>query len=158
MADPIVDEALETLIAEFARSGVRELHLRRDGFEVYLSNDSASPTIARNSIPAAPIPTAAPPPSAAAPASEDLIATLPENAVVVRAPNLGTFYRAPKPGAAVYVEVGSTIAVGAELCLIEVMKLFTAVQSDTAGRVVAVFAEDGSMVEADQPLFAIVSE
>lgn len=156
MADPIVDEALETLIAEFGRSGVRELHLRRDGFEVFLSNDSAAPTIARRSMPAAPATTAATPPSAAAPA--DVLGELPENAVVVRAPNLGTFYRAPKPGAAVYVEVGSTVAAGAELCLIEVMKLFTAVQSDTAGRVVAVLAEDGSMVEADQPLFAIVSE
>lgn len=158
MADLIVDDALETLFAEFTRSGVRELHFRRDRLEVYLSNDSASATISRASKPAAPTTMAATPPSAGAPASGDRIAMLPENAMVVRAPNLGTFYRAPKPGAEVYVEVGSIVAIGAELCLIEVMKLFTTVQSDTEGRVLAVFPEDGSMVEAGQPLFAIVSE
>lgn len=155
MADPIVDDALERLIAEFARSGVRELHLRRDGFEVYLSNDSGAPKISR--APAMPKTTAAPP-AIAAPATGDSLAALPEGAVVVRAPNLGTFYRAPKPGAAVYVEIGSIVTVGTELCLIEVMKLFTAVQAETAGRIHAVLAEDGAMVEAGQPLFAIVSE
>jgi acetyl-CoA carboxylase biotin carboxyl carrier protein len=81
---------------------------------------------------------------------------LPADAIIVRAPNLGTFYRAPKPGADDYVRIGSDVAKGQEICLIEVMKLFTAVRSEQAGRVHAVLAEDGAMVEAGQPLFALV--
>ena len=81
---------------------------------------------------------------------------LPANAVIISAPNLGTFYRAPKPGSAPYVEIGGTVAVGDELCLIEVMKLFTSVCAQQPGRLHAILAEDGVMVEAGQPLFAMV--
>jgi acetyl-CoA carboxylase biotin carboxyl carrier protein len=77
---------------------------------------------------------------------------------VVSAPNLGTFYRAPKPGAAPYVELGSTIAAGDDLCLIEVMKLFTVVMAHISGRVVGIMVDDGVMVEAGQPLFALVAD
>ena len=77
--------------------------------------------------------------------------------MIITAPNLGTFYRAPKPGAAPYVEVGSSFAIGDELCLIEVMKLFTSVRAEQAGRLLAILAEDGAMVEAGQPLFAMAA-
>jgi acetyl-CoA carboxylase biotin carboxyl carrier protein len=81
---------------------------------------------------------------------------LPADAFIVTAPNLGTFYRAPKPGAEDYVKVGSQVQAGDEVCLIEVMKLFTAVRSNVSGRIHSVLAEDGSMVEAGQPLFAVM--
>ena len=109
--------------------------------------------------PAVPVPVAAPAapaPLAAASGGSTAPADLPADAVIVRAPNLGTFYRSPKPGAPAYVEVGSIVAQGDELCLIEVMKLFTSVTSREPGRIHAVLVEDGAMVEADQPLFAIV--
>jgi len=161
MTDPIIDMRVETLIAEFARSGVRELHLRSGDFELYLSNDpyAPAPVTPVAHIPAAlavePV-TAAPPPAPSAAIGK--ASELPEDAVVVSAPNLGTFYRSPKPGAAFYVEIGATVAVGDELCLIEVMKLFTAVRAEVAGRIHAVLAPDGEMVEAGQPLFAIVRD
>jgi acetyl-CoA carboxylase biotin carboxyl carrier protein len=84
------------------------------------------------------------------------LADLPEGAVVVRAPYMGTFYRAPKPGAPAYVELGSEVTADTELCLVEVMKLFTAVRSPVAGRVHAILATDGQMVEANQPIFAVL--
>lgn len=83
---------------------------------------------------------------------------MPQGAIIVSAPNLGTFYRAPKPGAANYVEVGSKVNAGDELCLIEVMKLFTAVRAEAAGTVHSVLVEDGAMVEGGQPLFALVRD
>ncbi|MFD2578913.1 acetyl-CoA carboxylase biotin carboxyl carrier protein [Novosphingobium colocasiae] len=73
-------------------------------------------------------------------------------------PNLGTFYRAPKPGAANYVEVGSKVKAGDELCLIEVMKLFTALTAETSGTIHSVLVDDGEMVEGGQPLFALVRD
>ncbi|MGK2910984.1 MAG: acetyl-CoA carboxylase biotin carboxyl carrier protein [Sphingobium sp.] len=148
---------------EFSRSGVRELHVRNGNFEVYLSSDPAGsrsvagpavaavPRVAASPARNMPAPVAQPAPPA--PSGPDV---LPADAIIVRAPNLGTFYRAPKPGAANYIEVGSTISVGDEVCLIEVMKLFTAVRSGAGGKVHAVLAVDGAMVEAGQPLFALV--
>lgn len=157
--DPIPD--LQTLMAEFARSGLMTLHVRHDDFEILLSNDPAVGSLRNAAPPSAAPDRAAPPPSSTAPATKAAatpptdVAELPSDAIIVKAPNLGTFYRAPKPGADDYVQIGSMIAAGQELCLIEVMKLFTAVRSDHAGRVHAVLAEDGAMVEAGQPLFAL---
>lgn len=54
--------------------------------------------------------------------------------MVVEAPNLGTFYRSPKPGAPPFVEIGQEVQKGAELCLIEVMKLFTSVRAEAGER------------------------
>jgi acetyl-CoA carboxylase biotin carboxyl carrier protein len=80
---------------------------------------------------------------------------VPEGLVAVRAPNLGTFYRAPKPGAAPYVEVDQLVEPETEVCLIEVMKLFTPVKAGVRGRVVRICVEDGQMVDYDAPLFYI---
>jgi acetyl-CoA carboxylase biotin carboxyl carrier protein len=155
---------LKTLMEEFTRSGLRELHIRTGTIEVYLSSDSAATSPSRAAVSpqvqvsAAPVPQAKPKPKPVqAPATAKVAdAALPVGAVIVRAPNLGTFYRSPKPGAAPYVEVGSKVAVGDEVCLIEVMKLFTAVGCEIAGTIHSVLVEDGAMVEADQPLFAVV--
>ncbi len=73
----------------------------------------------------------------------------------MRAPNLGTFYRSPKPGAAPYVTVGQTVGADTEVCLIEVMKLFTSVLAGVGGAVRRVLVEDAELVEYDQPLFLI---
>jgi len=162
----LFSDALKQLLDEFSRSGVRELHIRKADFELFLSTDSTSGR-ARSvslSVPAtltpavvatpanAPVVAPAPQPAVAAPSA------LPAGATIVPAPNLGTFYRAPKPGAANYVEVGSKVAAGEELCLIEVMKLFTAVRADESGTVHSVLVEDGAMVEGGQPLFALLRD
>jgi acetyl-CoA carboxylase biotin carboxyl carrier protein len=88
------------------------------------------------------------PPPAAAPAR-------PHHHMVVPAPSLGTFYRAPKPGAPPFVEVGDGVTPDTELCLIEVMKLFTTLQAGVTGTVLEVLASDGAMIELGQPLFVI---
>ncbi len=73
----------------------------------------------------------------------------------MRAPNLGTFYRAPKPGAPPYVRIGQHVDPTTELCLIEVMKLFTSVFAGVSGFVRQVLVEDAELVEFDQALFLI---
>ena len=160
--EPIAD--LELLIEEFKRSGLRELHGRSGSLEVYLSQDADAPVLdgLRRQVSAAPAATpvaAAPavhgaPTAAAAPAAAEHV--WPAGTTVVRAPYLGTFYRAPKPGAAPYVELGATVAADSELCLVEVMKLFTAVRAGAAGKVANILATDGELVQGGQPLFVIV--
>ncbi|SER85147.1 acetyl-CoA carboxylase biotin carboxyl carrier protein [Sphingobium sp. YR768] len=153
---------IEALIADFQASGMRELHVRSGEFEIYLSADASAPGLGAQAVavrvepvaPAAAAPAAEAPASAAIPAAAP--SSLPDNAVIVRAPYLGTFYRAPKPGSPVYVDVGSVVTADTEMCLVEVMKLFTAVRAGLSGTVHAILATDGAMVEADQPLFAVI--
>ena len=154
---------LQLLIDEFKRSGLRELQARQGDFEIYLSLDAnaaglggagSAPVVAVQRSVAASPPLAANVAAAAvvAPAPQDV----PDGAVVVCAPYLGTFYRSPKPGSPTYVEVGSVVTAESELCLVEVMKLFTAVRAGVAGTLVQVLASDGDLVTSDQPLFAVM--
>ena len=154
--DQPVDQ-LRILIEEFTRSGIATLHVRSGDFELLLSNDSGTPSLA-SGRPVANGPVAAPAAIPAPAAVVQAVSAVPDGAVILTAPNLGTFYRAPKPGAAAYVEIGGRVAAGDEICLIEVMKLFTGVRAEAAGTIVAVLADDGAMVEAGQPLFALVAD
>lgn len=162
--DPLQD--LEKLVEEFRQSGLRELHARAGDVEIYLSQDGDAAgldgpkvTVSTLAAPAAIAPAAAtsavPVVRSAAPAAT-ADRSVPEGTVVVTAPYLGTFYRAPKPGAPAYVEMGSAVEAEAEICLVEVMKLFTAVRAGTSGTIAAILAKDGELVEAGQPLFAIL--
>jgi acetyl-CoA carboxylase biotin carboxyl carrier protein len=73
----------------------------------------------------------------------------------VRAPLVGTFYRASEPGSAPFVEVGDVVTCGQQLAIIEAMKLMNAIEADRDGRVVGLPVPDGSPVEFDQPLVLI---
>ena len=68
---------------------------------------------------------------------------------------VGVFYRAAEPGSAPFVQPGDVVAPGQVLCLLEAMKLFNELKAETAGRVVAVHAEDGQPVEFGQLLFEL---
>ncbi|HLR86375.1 MAG TPA: acetyl-CoA carboxylase biotin carboxyl carrier protein [Wenzhouxiangella sp.] len=99
--------------------------------------------------PAAPVPAEAVEQPQAAPAD-----TLPEGEVV-RSPMVGTFYSAPNPESDPFVQVGSKVANGETLCLVEAMKMFNQIEAEFGGEVVAVLVEDGQPVEFDEPLFVI---
>jgi acetyl-CoA carboxylase biotin carboxyl carrier protein len=73
----------------------------------------------------------------------------------LKSPMVGTFYRAPTPGAPPFVEVGQSVAKGQTLCIIEAMKLLNEIESDHAGTVKAILVENGQPVEYGQPLFVI---
>jgi len=74
---------------------------------------------------------------------------------LVKSPIVGTFYGAPSPGAEPFVQVGDQVRTGQVLCIIEAMKLMNEIESDAAGEVVRIYAENGQPVEYGQPLFAI---
>jgi acetyl-CoA carboxylase biotin carboxyl carrier protein len=144
---------IEALVKIFDESSWDELRVVIEGLEIYLSKNPQDRlvTVSRSDGRTAPVSAASPAISLPAEAAP----TIPDGMIVVRAPNLGTFYRAPKPGAPPYVAIGQRVEATAEVCLIEVMKLFTSVCAGTAGTVREVFAEDSQLVEFDQPLFLI---
>jgi acetyl-CoA carboxylase biotin carboxyl carrier protein len=73
----------------------------------------------------------------------------------VTAPMVGTYYGAAAPGAKPFVQIGSKVEVGDTLCIIEAMKMMNQIESDAAGTVVAILADNGDPVEFGQPLFII---
>lgn len=115
-------------------------------------NGAAAPTSTEAPRIATPVPAAAP---AAPKPSTPAQASDPVGGTVIRAPMVGTFYRRPSPDQPAFVEVGSKIKAGDPLCLIEVMKLYTTIEATSAGVVASIAAEDGALVEFNQPLFVI---
>jgi len=77
--------------------------------------------------------------------------------VVIRAPMLGTFYRAASPGDPPYVEVGQRVTAGDTVCLIEVMKLFNSIRAGVEGVVTRILHQNTTLVEFDEPLIVIQS-
>jgi acetyl-CoA carboxylase biotin carboxyl carrier protein len=146
----IIDDAAHLDEVELEFAGLR-LHVRRD----------ASPgESVRRLAAAAAAPVAAPPPSAAVPAKKAPGAEPPPpaGAVAVRAPMLGTFYRSPSPGEKPFVEVGQHVKAGDTVCLIEVMKLFNSISAGVDGTVVAIPAQNGVLVEFNQPLVYVMAD
>jgi len=75
--------------------------------------------------------------------------------ITIKSPIIGTFYRKPSPDKSNFVEVGSSIAEGDVLCVIEAMKLFNEIESEVSGKIVKILIDDASPVEFDQPLFLV---
>lgn len=105
-----------------------------------------------------PVPTNLTPYTLASP-KVDLAGWLEEEAQgkvsIMRAPMIGTFYSAKAPGEPAFVKVGAIVSPGDTLGLMEVMKLFNSLITDDAGTVEAIFANNGDMVEFDEPVFVI---
>ena len=95
------------------------------------------------------------PQAAAAPAAPAVAAPPEFDGHVVKSPMVGTFYRAPSPGASPFIEIGQPIQSGATLCIIEAMKLLNEIECDMTGIVKSILVESGQPVEYGQPLFVI---
>jgi acetyl-CoA carboxylase biotin carboxyl carrier protein len=81
--------------------------------------------------------------------------TAAANLVTIKSPMIGTFYRRSSPDKPNLIEVGDEVTPGKVVCIIEAMKLFNEIESETKGKIVKVLVEDASPVEYDQPLFLV---
>jgi acetyl-CoA carboxylase biotin carboxyl carrier protein len=152
---------LKTLIDLVAESGISELEVTEtDGKVRIVKSPSVSPLA--HPVMAAPAVVAAPgspgiPAATTAGGSE--MAASPAAAApkghVVKSPMVGTFYRAPSPGAKPFVELGQSVKQGEPICLIEAMKLMNEIEADIAGEIKEILVENGHAVEFSQPLFVI---
>jgi acetyl-CoA carboxylase biotin carboxyl carrier protein len=147
---------LKTLIDLVSESGISELEVTEGEGKVRIVKN-APPVYVQSAAPQYAAPAAAPlaapghAPEAAAPAAAPAV---PQGHVVT-SPMVGTFYRAPSPGADPFVQVGDTVKEGQTLCIIEAMKLLNEIESDVAGVVKEVLVENGQAVEYGQPLYVI---
>jgi acetyl-CoA carboxylase biotin carboxyl carrier protein len=148
---------LKTLIDLVSESGISELEVTEGEGKVRIVKNAppvyVQPTPAQYAAPAA-MPLAAPAPGGEAAAPAAAAPAAPQGHVVT-SPMVGTFYRAPSPGADPFVQVGDTVKEGQTLCIIEAMKLLNEIESDAAGVVKEILVENGQAVEYGQPLFVI---
>src|SRR5690606_17453867 len=145
---------LKTLIDLVADSGIAELEITEgDGKVRIVKFSERTQPVAQVAMQEQVVPVAA----AAAPAAAPAAPAAPAEPAghVVKAPMVGTFYRAPNPGAAPFVEVGQSVKEGDALCIIEAMKLLNEIEADKAGVIKEILVENGEPVEYGQPLFVI---
>jgi len=134
-------------IAEITRlleeSAFAELELEVNGLKIHLRRDGAAPATPR------------PPPSTATAEAPRAVPVIEPGLTPVRAPLLGTFYRAPKPGAPPFVDVGTRVEPETVIGIIEVMKLMNTVRAGAPGVVRAIHARDGELVEYGEALMVL---
>ena len=151
---------LKTLIELVQESGIAELEVTEGEERVRITRTVANAPQPFMQYAAPMMHAMQPSPMMAAPVAAPIAAPVPEPVAeppghIVKSPMVGTFYRSAAPGAKPFVEVGSTVAVGDTICIIEAMKLMNEIESDKAGVVKAVLVESGNAVEYGQPLFTI---
>ncbi|HEV7163958.1 MAG TPA: acetyl-CoA carboxylase biotin carboxyl carrier protein [Gammaproteobacteria bacterium] len=143
---------VKKLIELLEESGIAEIEITEGEESVRISRYNVPPA-QQMMMAQAPMPmahAAAPAAAAAAPAAPALPA-----GHQVKSPMVGTFYRSPSPGAKAFVEVGQTVKEGEVLCIIEAMKMMNQIESDKAGVIKAILADNGDAVEFGLPLFII---
>ena len=156
----IKPQDVDALLELFESSEWNEMQLKIQDFELFLSTDpnSRSPGAGLAAQGVAALDAAAAPAAVGGNAGGGT--TMPSvqtqpHWVAVTAPNLGTFYRAPKPGSPPFIEIGQAVDPETEICLIEVMKLFTTLKAGVKGIVKQVCVQDAAMVEFGETLFYI---
>ncbi len=103
----------------------------------------------------APASVAIPAPAAAPAAAAPEVAPKADNLITIKSPMIGTFYRRPSPDKPIFAEIGTEVAPGKVVCIIEAMKLFNEIESEVSGTIVKILVDDASPVEYDQPLFLV---
>lgn len=144
---------VKKLIELLEESNIDELEIK-EGEESVRITRNGNPVFAAAPQYAAPAPAPLAPAAAPIEAAESSAPTLSGH--VVKSPMVGTFYRSPSPGAAVFVEEGQQVKTGDVICIVEAMKMMNQIESDKSGTIGKILVEDGQPLEFDQPLVTII--
>ena len=155
-------DKIQRLLELVADSGLAEVKIEEGDFKLTVRAKMPEKAPAPLMY-APPAPSAAPAPAAPAlPAATVVVESDPAAApgsgdgeALVLAPIVGTFYSSASPDAPAFVAVGDRVEVGQPLCIIEAMKLMNEIQSEVAGTVRQILAQNAAPVEYDQPLFVV---
>jgi len=161
---------IKELIKLVDQTSVHELEIENEGTRLLIrkSNKTESvvvthPNVPSPYIPVAPLPSSSPA-ATPAPAPEEQPKTEPaknesdQQLHRIVSPMVGTFYRAPSPGAAPFVNVGDKVTEKTVVCILEAMKLMNPIEAEVRGEIVEILAENGQLVEYGQPLFLVRPE
>ena len=144
---------IKDLIKVFNNSQLTKLKVEEGDFGLTLEKGGEPVVVAPQ--PASAAATPAPQPAAAPAAQESAPAAIPDNAVHITSPMVGTFYRSPSPDSPPFVNVGDTVKKGQTLCILEAMKIMNELEAEFDCKIVEILVEDGQPVEYDMPLFVV---
>jgi acetyl-CoA carboxylase biotin carboxyl carrier protein len=151
---------IKAIIDLMRKNSISEFELERQDFKIKLKrggNGSIGPGVQYEDaqpVGYVPVPNALPPPAAATPNNQTApVANSSE--VEIKSPMIGTFYRAPSPEAAHYVEVGTEVGPDTVVCIIEAMKVMNEIKAEAKGVITQALLENGKPVEFGQPLFKL---
>ena len=146
---------IKAIVDLMKKNSVTEFEMEKEGFKIRLKRgiNGGTPVVAYEDPPAmavlqsaaaipVPVPAAPPPPP-------------PSNEVEIKSPMIGTFYRAPSPESAPYVEVGTEVSAETVVCIIEAMKVMNEIKAEARGVITQVLVENAKPVEFGQGLFKI---
>ena len=152
---------IQDLIDFIAKSGLNKVNIETEEFKISVQREPNQKVkyVSEPAHHAAPAPIAAAPQAAPAPAAPAAPAAAPASDdskyVAIKAPMIGTFYRAASPESPIFVNVGDEVKKGQVICIIEAMKLFNEIESEVSGKIVKVLVDNATPVEYDQPLFLV---
>ena len=155
-------EDIKKFVRLVERSDINELEIMQEGTTLRIKKDAPAGVVQQ--IPVQNYQQAAAPVSAASPQPVPAVADAPadtpapSNLLEVKSPMVGTFYAAPSPDAASFVQVGQSVSPGKVLCIIEAMKLMNEIECEYSGKIAKVMAENARPVEFGQVLFLIEPE
>lgn len=142
-------ERLEKLLDLFQKKNLSELEYQEGNFRVKLKKPTiSSPIVASLQMPADGQ-------TASISSTEPALSSENKGFIRVESPMVGTFFRAPSPEAAPFVEEGQIIKKGNVLCIIEAMKLMNEIEAEMDGTIISIVAENAQPVEYGQPLFLL---
>lgn len=149
---------LQNLIKFVSKADVAGVKYKTKDFEINITNHTFGTVVSTpqsNQVYATPVAT----PTTPSPINE--VPTPTETSaddskyITIKSPIIGTFYRKPSPDKEPFVNVGSEVAVGQVVCVVEAMKLFNQIESEVSGKIVKILVDDATPVEYDQPLFLV---
>lgn len=143
---------LKSIIDLLKEAGISEIDLTEGEDRVRIVNSPEGIRTQTTSPSLTPAVSLAPAPTPEAKAEPTPVMTQSET---INAPMVGTFYRAPSPGAKPFVSVGQRVRAGETVCIIEAMKLLNEIEAEFDGEIVKILVENGDPVEFGQPLFEI---
>jgi acetyl-CoA carboxylase biotin carboxyl carrier protein len=145
------DLNIKELIRIFDKSSMTKLKITEGDFCIDMRKDASSQTFVNESVQAVPalrhVTAAAPQEEAAEPVKSNL--------PTFKSPMVGTFYKAPSPGAEAFVKIGSVVKKGQPIAIVEAMKIMNEIDAEFDCRIVDILVEDGQPVEFDMPLFSV---
>lgn len=145
---------IKAIIDLMRKNSVSEFELEKEGFKIRLKRGSNGGGGGASDD--APAVTFVQPSVALAAAASVATAPVPvSNEVEIKSPMIGTFYRAPSPESAPYVEVGTEVNPDTVVCIIEAMKVMNEIKAEAKGVITQVLIENAKPVEFGQPLFKI---
>lgn len=140
---------LDKLIERMEKASLSELSYKDGDVDIKLKKEAPREVM---EVPAKQATNVAPQQTSQAPESEPA----EKEGKLIKAPMVGTFYKAPSPESEPFIAVGDNVSNDSVVCILEAMKLFNEIQAETSGEIVEILVDDGDMVEYDQPLFRVL--